>query len=56
MNNVARTRATKLETVLSANVVLPAMLAANTIALVALEHLGGIPQWVKSAVALFLAF
>ena len=56
MNNVARTRATKLESVLSAGSLLPVMLAANTIALVALEQLGGIPQWVKSAVALFLAF
>ncbi len=56
MNNVAQTRTTKLEAVLSANYVLPAMLATNTLALVALDRLGGIPQWVKSAVALFLAF
>ncbi len=56
MNNVAQTRATKLESALSASYVLPAMLAANTLALVALDRLGGIPQWVKSAVALFLAF
>ena len=57
MNNVASTRtATKLESVLSANYVLPAMLATNTLALVALDRLGGIPQWVKTAVALFLAF
>jgi hypothetical protein len=57
MNNVAQTRtATKLESVLSANYVLPAMLATNTLALVALDRLGGIPQWVKTAVALFLAF
>lgn len=54
MNNVARTT-TKLE-LLSARGVLPAMLAANTVALVALDRLGGLPQWIKSAVALFLAF
>ena len=35
---------------------LPLLLAANTFALLALERLGGIPQWIKSAVALFLAF
>jgi len=56
MNNVAQTRTRKLEAALSAQYVLPAMLATNTLALVALDQLGGIPQWVKSAVALFLAF
>ncbi len=35
---------------------LPMFLAANTFALLALERLGGIPAWIKSAVALFLAF
>ncbi|HEX8617364.1 MAG TPA: hypothetical protein VF911_07250 [Thermoanaerobaculia bacterium] len=56
MNNVAQTRTNKLEAALSANYVLPAMLATNTLALVAVDRLGGIPQWVKTAVALFLAF
>jgi hypothetical protein len=58
MNNVAQTRTTttRLEGLLSANYVLPAMLGLNTLALVALDRLGGIPQWVKSAAALFLAF
>jgi hypothetical protein len=56
MNNASIRTATKLESVLSANYVLPAMLATNTLALVALDRLGGIPQWVKTAVALFLAF
>ena len=62
MNNVAQTRilrprsATRLESVLSAQYVLPSMLALNTVALLALDHLGGIPQWVKTAAALFLAF
>ena len=35
---------------------LPMILAANTFALLALERLGGIPTWIKSAVALFLSF
>lgn len=35
---------------------LPMILAANTFALIALERLGGIPTWIKSAVALFLSF
>jgi hypothetical protein len=56
MNNVAQTRTTRLENVLSANYVLPSMLALNTVALLALNHLGAVPQWVKTAAALFLAF
>jgi hypothetical protein len=56
MNNVAQTRTTKLESVLSANYALPAVLTVNTVALVALDHLGGIPNWIKTAAALFLAF
>jgi hypothetical protein len=64
MNNAAQTRilrlrsgaATRLETALSATYVLPGMLAVNTVALLALDRLGGIPQWVKTAAALFLSF
>jgi hypothetical protein len=56
MNNVAQTRSTRLESALSATYVLPAMLAVNTVALLALDQIGGIPQWVKTAAALFLAF
>jgi hypothetical protein len=56
MNNVAQTRTTRLESTLSATYLLPGMLAVNTVALLALDHLGGIPQWVKTAAALFLAF
>ncbi|HEX7155141.1 MAG TPA: hypothetical protein VF618_26970 [Thermoanaerobaculia bacterium] len=56
MNNFAQTRTTKLESLLSANYMLPAMLAVNTVALVALDRLGGIPDWIKTAAALFLAF
>jgi len=64
MNNIAQTRilrlrsgqATRLESALSTTYVLPAMLAVNTVALLALDQIGGIPQWVKTAAALFLAF
>ena len=35
---------------------LPMLLAVNTFALLAIEQLGGIPDWIKSAVALFLGF
>lgn len=56
MNNVAQTRSNRIESTLSATYVLPAMLAVNTVALLALDQIGGIPQWVKSAAALFLAF
>jgi hypothetical protein len=54
MNNIART--TRFESALSATYVLPAVLAVNTVALLALDQIGGIPQWVKAAAALFLAF
>ena len=52
MNNVAQTRTTAL----SLPNVLAMLLAVNTTALFALEQLGGIPPWLKSAVALFLSF
>ncbi|HEX7832454.1 MAG TPA: hypothetical protein VF787_22540 [Thermoanaerobaculia bacterium] len=56
MNNIAQTRTTKIESALSAAYVLPSMLALNTVALFALDSLGGIPSWVKTAAALFLSF
>ena len=58
MNNLVQAEArTKVETALSSTSwLLPAMLAANTLALFALEQLGGIPNWIKTAAALFLAF
>ncbi|HJQ37463.1 MAG TPA: hypothetical protein VKB93_10015 [Thermoanaerobaculia bacterium] len=56
MNNIARTTTTKLESALSANYVLPAVLAVNTVALLALNQLGGIPEWIRTAAALFLSF
>lgn len=56
MNNFAQTRTGKLESAISASYLLPTMLALNTCALLALERLGGIPDWVKTAAALFLSF
>ncbi len=55
MNDIAETRSTPLTTVTS-SYTLPMVLAINTFALLALEQLGQIPAWIKSAVALFLAF
>jgi len=55
MSDVAETRSTTLPTVTS-SYTLPMVLAINTFALLALEQLGSIPVWIKSAVALFLAF
>jgi len=56
MNNFAQTRATKFESALSATYALPAVLAVNTVALLALDRLGGIPEWIRTAAALFLSF
>lgn len=55
MNNFAQAR-TKTESFLSVSYLLPSVLAVNTAALVALNHLGGIPNWLKTAAALLLAF
>ncbi len=55
MNNLAQTR-TKVESAIAAHSLLPAMLAVNTLALFALERLGGVPDWIKTAAALFLTF
>jgi len=58
MNNLAtQTRGTnKIETLFSAQVFVPAMLGVNTLALVALQQLGCVPDWIKTAAALFLSF
>jgi len=56
MNNFAQTRISKLESAIPAGYVLPALLAVNTVALLALDSLGGIPEWIRSAAALFLSF
>jgi hypothetical protein len=55
MNNIAETRSTALSVVTS-SYTLPMVLAINTFALLAFDRLGQIPVWIKSAVALFLAF
>lgn len=54
MNNFAQARAKSVS--LTPSAILPAMLAVNTAALFALDRLSGIPQWLKSALALFLSF
>ncbi len=56
MNNLAQTRTTKLDSWLTAQYLLPGVLAANTMALLALDRLGAFPDWVKTAAALFLSF
>ena len=53
MKSIAETRS---QAVQQLPYMLPMLLAANTFALLAIERLGGIPEWVKSAVALFLSF
>lgn len=52
MNNVAETRTQPI----SLSYALPMVLAINTFTLLALNQLGQIPAWIKSAVALFLSF
>lgn len=56
MNNLATVRSKAAESLVPATLVLPSMLAVNTLALFALNWLGGIPHWVKTAAALFLSF
>jgi hypothetical protein len=55
LDNIAETRSTALSAVIS-SYTLPMVLAINTFALLAFDRLGQIPVWIKSAVALFLAF
>ena len=55
MNNVAETtRSSALSNATS--YALPMLLAINTFALLAIDQMGGIPDWIKSAVALLLGF
>ena len=56
MNNLATARSKAADALVPASVLLPSMLAANTLALFALNSIGGIPNWLKAAAALFLAF
>jgi hypothetical protein len=55
MNNLATAR-TKTESLIPAAMLVPSMLVVNTFALFALNYAGGIPNWVKTAAALFLSF
>lgn len=50
---IARTR---IETVVSLPATLALLLGVNTLVLLGLDHVGGIPAWIKTAAALFLAF
>ena len=52
MNNIAQTRTHSI----SLSYVLPSVLAINTFTLLALDQLGQVPSWIRSAVALFLSF
>lgn len=54
MNHLATAR-TKTESLVPASVLIPSMLALNTLTLFALDALDGIPNWIKMAAALFLA-
>jgi hypothetical protein len=56
MNNVAETTRSTTLSASTSSYALPMLLAINTFALLALEQLGQIPAWIKSAVAVFLAF
>jgi hypothetical protein len=55
MNYIAHSR-TKLESLISTQYLLAAVLSANTMALIALDRLGAFPDWIKTAAALLLAF
>jgi hypothetical protein len=52
MKGIAETRSNAI----SVQYALPMLLAINTFALLAIDQLGGIPAWIKSAAALFLSF
>ena len=52
MKSIADTRSNAI----SVQYALPMLLAINTFALLAIDQLGGIPAWIKSAAALFLSF
>lgn len=52
MKSIAETRSNAI----SVQYALPMLLAVNTFALLAINQLGGIPDWIKSAAALLLSF
>ena len=55
MSNLAAARS-KAESLMPATMLIPSMLVVNTFALFALNWAGEIPNWVKTAAALFLSF
>jgi hypothetical protein len=52
MKSIAQTRSNAI----SVQYALPMLLAVNTFALLAIDQLGGFPDWIKSAAALLLSF
>ncbi len=52
MKSIAETRTNAV----SVQYALPMLLAINTFALLAIDQMGGVPDWIKSAVALLLGF
>ncbi len=54
MDNVVETRSNAVSQASSHT--LPMLLGINTFALLTLDRLGQIPSWIKSVVAVFLAF
>jgi hypothetical protein len=55
MNNFAQTR-TKVASNALSGFTLPMLLGTNALALFALEQVGAIPTWIKTAATLFLSF
>lgn len=53
MSNIAETSRTQT---ISISYALPMVLAINTFTLLALDQIGQVPSWIKTAVALFLSF
>ncbi len=56
MNDLATAARTKTVSLMPTALLAPSMLAANTLVLFTLNWMGGIPNWVKTAAALFLSF
>jgi hypothetical protein len=56
MSNFATAARSKAESLMPVTLLVPSMLAVNTLALFALNTVGGIPNWIKTAAALFLSF
>ncbi|HXI13877.1 MAG TPA: hypothetical protein VNM92_14710 [Thermoanaerobaculia bacterium] len=55
MSQVAQIKAAKVVVAFHSSYGVMALLGFNTLALIALEQMHGIPSWIKSAAAIFLA-